>query len=436
MEYASLIHKSERRIHLQLSHAITRFVFAIFLAGCCCGYIYFAATIWLGAHYAAKSDLQNVMTAIRLRPRNAEYQYQLGQLFLVAQPSAEEALKHFLAAVNSNPYHARAWFGLAEAYQSLGNVDGQKIALEKATAADPTTPQFAWQAANLYVTQGDTSNALRQLKTVMQHDPGLSMSAIRLAWRIMPDMDALLRDSVPLNAQVYQQFLEYLVSQKESTALASLWRQLVAAGLPIERRYVFEYTQFLILNNQPAEAASAWSQTAQLSGLQAYQPTSSNLVVNGDFSSDILNGGFDWLCQQSSNVGFALDPTQSHGGHRSLLLNFDSRGLTESGLRQFIAVSPNTSYEFSAYFKMDDLRGAGGPQFAIQDAYTPEVFFISMNLTDVDYWKQVNGTFTTGPSTQLIVLHVQRTPAGSPIRGKLWIDDIRLVPYSGKPDAQ
>ena len=308
---------------------------------------------------------------------------------------------------------------------------GEFIALEKAIAADPTTPEFAWQAATLYVTQGDTANALRQLKTVMQYDPALSMSAIRLAWRIMPDMNFLLQDSVPVRPEVYAQFLEFLLSQKESTASARLWQQMLLAAMPIERRHVFEYTQFLILDNRPLEAASAWAQAAPLSGLQSYQPTSANLVVNGDFSSDILNGGFDWLCQQSSNVQFALDPTQSHSGHRSLLLNFDSRGLSESGLRQFIAVTPNTSYEFSAFFKTEELRGAGGPQFAIHDAYTPDLYFASTSLIDVDYWKQINGSFTTGPTTQLVVLHLQRVPAGSPIRGKLWIDDIRLVPISG-----
>jgi hypothetical protein len=42
-------------------------------------------------------------------------------------------------------------------------------------------------------------------------------------------------------------------------------------------------------------------------------------------------------------------------------------------------------------------------------------------------WKQVSGTFTTSPQTNLLVLRVRRLPEGSPIRGKLWISDFRLV---------
>ena len=77
--------------------------------------------------------------AARLRPGNSEYQYQLGQHFLVAQPSPQAAITHFLDAVKLNPDHARSWFGMAEVYQVLGDAERQRLALEKATAADPTS---------------------------------------------------------------------------------------------------------------------------------------------------------------------------------------------------------------------------------------------------------------------------------------------------------
>ena len=37
-----------------------------------------------------------------------------------------------------------------------------------------------------------------------------------------------------------------------------------------------------------------WQQAAPRFGLSAYVPTGMNLIVNGDFGLDILNGGFDW----------------------------------------------------------------------------------------------------------------------------------------------
>ena len=77
--------------------------------------------------------------------------------------------------------------------------------------------------------------------------------------------------------------------------------------------------------------------------LSAYQPSSENLVVNGDFSLDVLNGGFGWLYRQSRDVSFALDPTQPHSGNRSLRMAVrKSRGLEDAGLQQLIPVQPRT----------------------------------------------------------------------------------------------
>jgi hypothetical protein len=150
-------------------------------------------------------------------------------------------------------------------------------------------------------------------------------------------------------------------------------------------------------------------------------------VVNGDFSLPVLNGGFDWLYEKSSDVALALDPTESHSGHRSLSIIFDSRGMEDAGIRQLIPVEPHTEYEFSAYFKSEDIQGAGGPRFLLEDHFTRANYFASEELKDANVWKQVTGTFSTGPDTTLLVLRIQRVPAGNAIRGKLWIGGVRLA---------
>jgi len=150
-------------------------------------------------------------------------------------------------------------------------------------------------------------------------------------------------------------------------------------------------------------------------------------VVNGNFSLEVLNGGFDWLYQKLPNVSLSLDPTQSHNGPPSLLIAFDGRGIEDAGIRQVIPAEANASYEFSADFKSDAIQGAGGPRFVIQDLYSGAVYFASDELKDADAWKQAHGTFTTGRNTKMLMLRVQRVPPGSPIRGKLWIADLRLI---------
>ena len=386
-----------------------------------------AATEYLAAYFSAKPGLASLQRAVRLQPGSADYRYRVGRYFFLGERSPEAAVQAYQAAVALNPYKARYWFDLAAAYELLGNTDQQKDALEHALKADPTTPNLAWEAANLYLVLGETDAAMREFRVVLENDPYLPSAALQRCWRAKPDVEALLRDVIPPTPGVYWSFLDFLISRKETAAAAKVWAQLAQLRQPIEAGWAFAYIQYLIGQGEVDQARLVWQQAASLCGLSAYQPSSENLVINGDFSLNVLNGGFDWLYHPSRDVRLRLDPTQFQSGQRSLSIVFDSRGIEDAGIRQLIPVQPNATYDFSAYFKAEDIQGAGGPRFAIQDLYKESTYFVSDELKDADFWKPVNGTFTTGPDTKLLVLRVQRFPAGSPIKGKLWIDSVRLV---------
>jgi len=390
-------------------------------------YCSFSAVVFLAAYFSAKPDLASLQRAVRLQPGNAEYHYRLGRYRFLVQQSPDLAIDAYRTATALNPNQARYWFDLSSAYQLLGNTQEQAIALQRAIEVDPTTPELAWEAANLFLVQGDFDHALREFRVVLQNDPYLPPAALRLCWRIKPDADFLLEDVIPANAEVYSAFLDFLISRNESGAAAKVWMRMVQLNQPVGMSHTFDYLRYLIGQHEVDQARLVWQQAAALSGLQAYQPSPQNLVVNGDFSLTVLNGGFDWLYQQSREVSLALDSTRSHSGHRSLLVTLDSRGLEDLGLRQLIPVQPNTSYDFSANFQAEDIQGAGGPRFAIQDFYSGTTYFQSDELKDADFWKEVDGSFSTGTDTKLLMLHIQRVPPGSPMRGKLWIDGVRLT---------
>jgi len=162
--------------------------------------------------------------------------------------------------------------------------------------------------------------------------------------------------------------------------------------------------------------------------VSAYLPTEDNLVVNGNFSLDILNGGFDWTYVDRPEISKVLDPSDFHQGHRSLFLNFLGPGIHDAGIQELIPVRGATTYDFSAYYKSADFEGAGGPQIVLRDAYTGTPLFTSDPLNDAGFWKEVHSKVTTPNSTTLLVLAIERFPAGSPIRGKLWLDDFELSP--------
>ena len=391
-------------------------------------YLGFALTDYSAARLSEKTDLTSLQRAVQLQPWNAEYRDRLGRYFFFQENSVDDSVRSYLSAVSLNPHQARYWIDLANAYQVQGSAQPEDDALEHAVRVGPTSTTIAWDAASLYSVLGDTEEALREFRTVLEHDPYLPPAALQLCWRIKPDIDGLLRDVVPPIAAVYTSFLDFLISRKETESAAKVWTQLAALHQPVEQRHVFDYMRYLVSRQEVDQARLVWEQAATLSGLAAYQPSPENLVVNGNFRLSVLNGGFDWLYYQSSDVSLALDPKQSHSsGYRSLLINFDARSLEDAGIHQLIPVQPDTEYDFSAYFKAEDIQGAGGPRFAIQDLYSGQTYFSSDELKDSTSWKQVSGIFTTGPGTKLLIFRVQRVPARSPIRGKLWIDDIRLV---------
>ena len=266
---------------------------------------------------------------------------------------------------------------------------------------------------------------MKQFHTVLENDPPLTWPALITAWKIRPDVDSLLDGVVPPAA--YAAFLQFLLSKNETVAAAKVWDKMFWQEQSVPRNDLLGYERYLVTHQEVSQASRVWQQAAKLSDLAAYQPSRENLLVNGDFSLQILNGGFDWIHQPVQGVSIALDPRETHSGSRSLRFTLDGEGFADAGISQLVTVQPHTRYEFSAFYKARDMDGAGDMQFAVYDGYRATPLLMSEGLKNADFWKSVTGTFMTPADTQLVKLQLIRVPAGRPIRGKLWIDGLRLV---------
>jgi tetratricopeptide (TPR) repeat protein len=388
-------------------------------------YLALTASQFLAAQFSEITRASYLRNAIALDPSNAGYRDRMGRFQLLVQQSSANALPWLHTATELNPNRSEYWLDRATAEHLVGDFESERNSLDKAIATNPRSADVAWRVANLYLSQGALEPALRQYRKVLESDSTLSPQALQICWRVRPDIDFLLQNVVPASAD--ESFLSFLVSSKEHDAATKVWEKMVALQQPVERRFLFDYLRYLLTDRDPAQAARVWQQAANLSELAAYQPTEENLLVNGDFSLSILNNGFDWNYQKSSAVSLAIDPGASHFGSRSLRIMFQGPGVEDAGIRQLISVDPDTGYVFSGYYKAAEMDGAGGPKFAIQDVYSGANLFMSDDLRDAGSWTSVNGSFTTGPETHLIVLRIARVPADRPIRGTLWIDSLKLV---------
>jgi tetratricopeptide (TPR) repeat protein len=388
-----------------------------------------ALNAYLASQLAAVPDSARLADAIRLEPSNAEYRDLLGRNRALSGISLDEAISIYRYAVSLNPYVARYWLDLAGAYQLAGRTNEQQQSVERAVQADPTTPHVAWEAANFFLLQGDQKQALRHFRVVLANDDLDAVdSALGICWRATGDVNQILDLALPPRADLYLRFLRLLINKQQVAAAERVWNQLIDLQQTFSIKLAFPYLQFLLAQQEVAAAQNAWQQMAGIDqSLERYLPSRENLIVNGGFEENLLNGGFDWWYTSNPHVALAVDTSEFHGGTRSLSVTFDGLNASEAGISQFIPVKPDAEYEFSAQCRTDELETASGPRFGIADAYTNASYVLTDDTLGTTPWRLQRARFQTGPNTSLLLLKVVRQPAAPLIRGKLWIDDLKLV---------
>ena len=391
-------------------------------------YLSLALRAYMASHFAAGADSPSLEKAIRLEPTNAEYRDLLGRYLALSGTSLEDAIANYRVSVRLNPFVAQYWLDLTDAYHVEGRTREQEESVNRAVEADPTSPHVAWEAANFFLVQGDREKALHHFRIVLANDPEAVDSALRLCWRATGDVNRMLDEALPPRPDLYFSFLRLLMDKRETAAARNVWNRLIGLNQAFSSELAFPYFRFLLSQQEVAAAQTVWQQLAVLDpSLQPYLSSGENLIVNGGFEQNLLDGGFDWWYESKPHVTLTIDTNEFHSGTRSLSIVFDGQSASEAGISQFIPAKPNTEYEFSAEFKAEELETASGPRFAISDAYTGASYVLTDDVLGTNPWRLQKARFQTGPNTSLLWLKIVRQPAGALIRGKLWIDDFKLV---------
>jgi tetratricopeptide (TPR) repeat protein len=415
-------------MQIELRPRSGRFLFAgVCLVGACF-YVQVALRAFLAAHFASTLAAPRLLKSIQLEPGNAEYYDLLGRNLALSGASLDQAITNYHSAIRLNPYEARYWLDLAGAYQFAGRTSEQGESVERAASAEPTSPHVAWEAANFFLVQGDTDRALRYFRVVLANDPEAVSSALQLCWRATTDADKIVDEALPPIPEIYLSFLQLLIYKQETSRAESVWNGLIRLRRPFPAKLALSYFRFLIAKKEPAAAQVAWEQLSRLApSLKAYLPRRENLVVNGGFELNMLNGGFDWWYNSHPEATLAIDTTEFWNGARALSVTFDGHSVPGVPILQYVPVKPNTPYQFSAQSRSEDIDTASGPRFAIVDAYTNASYVLTNDTLGTTPWREQHARFRTGPDTNLVLLEIVRDPPAPLIRGKFWVDDVTLV---------
>ncbi len=410
------------------------FVIRIFLLMSLLFFINLAVRRAVAAAYFRKGSPNAVQTAIRWDPANPEYYDALGTLMhlYADRGNSDEIVLLYQNATRLSPHDAHFWADLGAGYDWAGRSNDALDAFQRAQRLFPNSPEINWRLANFYVRAGKIPEALRTLQMVLLEDGTAGRRVFTLATNATRDRNALL-EMLPPQPPVFFDYLNFLIERGDIVGAEEVWARILQLGLPFDLRKAFPYLDGLIQHGELGQLSKTWSALAQRfpAQVQSMVP-SSNLVTNGGFESDILNGGLDWRVLPIEGSVVSLDPVGVFEGVRALRITFDgSRNIDYGHVFQYVPVQAKTRYRFSGHMRVQDITTDSGPRFQACDAYDMgNIFVSSENLVGTSGWSEQHAEFTTLPDTRLLLLRVVRSVSNkldNQIAGTVWIDDVRLI---------
>ena len=411
--------------------------------------MYLAARQGLGAWYFRKASPEAIQAAIKWDPQNPEYYDALATLthLYAAGGNSSEVVRLCEKATLLSPYNAFYWADLGAAYEWSGRKDDALRAFTRAHALFPNSPEINWKLANFYVRTGKISDALRTLKEVLLEDPSKERQVFILAANATADNQEILREMLPPSVPVLLDYLDFQTETNRMEPAAQTWATLLELKSPFDPARAFPYVDALIQHQGVDQLIEAWAVlSARFQQEIAARESKPNLITNGNFSFAPLNGGLDWRVIPVPGAAATVDATAGVDGSKSLRINFDgTQNLDYAHVLQFVPVTPNTSYKFSAHMRVQGITTDSGPRFVLQDAYDPaELVDVSSkaanpirfsiateNLTGTSGWSLHQLEFKTAGHTRLLIVKVAR-PAShkfdNRLAGTVWIAHVTLVP--------
>lgn len=403
---------------------------ALLFLACLAGlsiYIDRVVRVYLAQRYANSSQADNLQRAIHLMPEDAEFPDLLGLLLSAPDQDINGAIANLRKAVSLNPTVGQYWINLASAYQLIGNVEKQNESWNSALQAEPGNPEVAAQAAPFFLASGNTARALPLFRQALLQNPESAKAILPLCWRQTRDTHLLLTQVIPNRPELQLVFLRLLTEQGETDAAGQVWQTIVDSHTSFSPELSFFYFDYLLKRHEVATLVRAWRELAVLSpSLQAYVPNE-NLIVNAGFEQSLLNSGLDWRYQLADHITAGIDERVAHSGAHSLSLSYDGNPAYDAGWTEFVPVRSNADYDFSAWVKSEQVTSSSGPRIAIVDAYDGTSLLLTDDVLDTHPWQEIKGTFHVPTDTELLAVKIIRAPADTRIRGRIWVDDMRLM---------
>jgi hypothetical protein len=163
------------------------------------------------------------------------------------------------------------------------------------------------------------------------------------------------------------------------------------------------------------------------------------LVWDGGFETDVTGGGFSWRMPLPAGPMVRFDRNTKHTGDRSLRVRFDGkRNVDFHDVCQFVLVSPEVDYDFSAWLRTDTITTNSGIFLRLNTPFNDAIGANTPQVTGTIPWTRFNIEWKAARDVHVLQICLVRLPSqklDNEISGSVWLDDVALVPRFRGPAA-
>jgi tetratricopeptide (TPR) repeat protein len=392
-----------------------------------------AGKLWLASHWLDSEKVTLMERGAALVPGDGSAWDRLGRLHQwdFMDSDLPGAIADYSKALQEDPRSAHFWMDLASAYETSGDGGRARDAYLHAKSVYPASAEVAFHYGNFLLREQQYPEAYVELRRAVQSDPTLLPLAISRTWRSSEDIQELLNNVLPANAEAYLQALDFFASIHRAEPALAVWQRLIALGKPFPLPGVFPFFEELIREDRADDARRTWREALAAGGLPHDEPPSQNLMWNGNFAQDFLNGGLDWRWTPLVGVATDVDSATAPNGSRAICLEFNGgSNLTVLDPSEYVPVEPNGNYHFHGYMRTEGITTESGVRFLITDPnHNAALDVRTDNLTGSHVWASEDADFATGPATHFLLVRLFREPSRlfeNKLEGSVCIADVSL----------
>jgi hypothetical protein len=329
----------------------------------------------------------------------------------------------------------------------VGNPAKAEECIQRALDVWTYSPVVQWQAGNFYLLHGNLEKMYKCFRTAIDYDNSKLDIALQISWRADPDHSRILSMLVPDRMPTNLRSLAFFVAHGELDLARPAWERFLQNRFPerfsADVSAAFPYIDALLAKNRVEDAFRVWGESLEKHAMNrgrlrleqqfatnsATDPTV-NLVWNGSFEDEILNGGFDWRQQETDEAEIRIDRTVHVDGLSSLKVAFNKSNIDFSHLSQILPTPTAGNYRLQYYLRTLNLTTDQRPYFAIESSPHPQDTILhTESFPSLSSWKKYSFPFKVNPGIKAVKLSLRRFPSekfDNRIQGSLWLDNVSI----------